>query len=294
MRGAAGLAIFFALALPAPAVLAQGTLGELREEVREPGPPEPEASEESKDESSHRKKKRRRRDTDDDCDSDLYVIVTGTAVRVIGAAVTSPFWGPPVLIDDDYRSNGLFSAFPYAEDPYSYMLIDPLPPANVYPWSLRVRGEYADNFSGLTRFGGHAVWESVCRFGVDSSLDYRRESLGGGVHDSLWTGDVNIVFRFAQSEYLMMRTGLGANWLSDAAATDFGFNFTYGGDFFPIRPWIVSAEIDWGRLGRAALFHGRATVGVNLRAIEVFAGYDYYDVGNAQLGGFISGLRYWY
>ena len=307
MRGATVLAILLALSLPAPAVLAQGTLGELRGEVREPRAAEPEEpDDEPSEREKPRKTKRRRRPRkgrhEHDCMGEFAGGFVGAllapfvwpALYSIGAAATSPFWGPPVLVEDDYRTGGVFAAFPYDENARGFMLIDPHPSANLYPWSMRVRGEHADNFDGLMRVGGHVLWESVHRFGVDSALDYRRESLGGGVHDSLWTGDVNAVFRFAQSERLMMRTGLGFNWLSDAAASDFGFNFTYGGDFFPRKPWIVSAEIDWGRLGRAALFHARATAGVSLRAIEVFAGYDYYDVGNSQLGGFVSGVRYWY
>jgi len=91
-----------------------------------------------------------------------------------------------------------------------------------------------------------------------------------------------------------MRTGLGMNWLSDSVDSDFGFNFTYGGDWFPRKPWVISSTIDWGRLGHAALFHGRATIGMNYRRWEIYAGYDYYDVGGAQIDGFVTGIRFWY
>ena len=134
-----------------------------------------------------------------------------------------------------------------------------------------VRGEYADDFDSLTRYGGRVLWESRNRFGLDTSLDYYREALANDSHDDLWTGDANVVFRFAQSEYLMMRTGLGVNYMSADHGTDLGFNFTYGGDWFPMKPWIVSAEIDWGWLGDAGLFQGRATIGVNIQNVEVYA-----------------------
>jgi hypothetical protein len=49
----------------------------------------------------------------------------------------------------------------------------------------------------------------------------------------------------------MFRTGLGFNWLDDPIDTNFGFNFTYGADLFPRRPWVLSATIDWGTLGEA-------------------------------------------
>ena len=136
--------------------------------------------------------------------------------------------------------------------------------------------------------------ESSIRFGIDTSFDYRRETIASGIHDGLWTGDANIVFRFAQSQKLMMRSGLGVNWLSDQYGSDFGFNFTYGGDWFPTEPWVLSAEIDWGRLGRAELFHGRGTIGLNFRHWEIFTGYDFYHVGRAEVSGLVSGVRFWY
>jgi hypothetical protein len=115
-----------------------------------------------------------------------------------------------------------------------------------------------------------------------------------GRFDSLWLGDGNIVFRFAQSELLVMRAGLGVTWLSDPADTNVGFNFTYGGDFFPIRPWIFSGELDLGALGHASVVHFRLIVGVNLGMTEAFLGYDYYDVGHTQIAGLVAGVRLWY
>jgi hypothetical protein len=273
-------------------VLAQGELGVLREEVRAAPAEEPSESERPRE----AKRCRRSREYDDEPyrAGEFVGGLIAPFVWTIAAAAASPFWGPPLLVGDDYRSDASFPAFPYDENAPGFLMTDAHAPVDLYPWSLRVRGEYADDFDGLMCVGGHVLWESACRFGVDSAFDYRRESVGNGVHDSLWTGDANAVFRFAQSERLMMRTGLGFNWLADAVGSDFGFNFTYGGDFFPAKPWIMSAEIDWGRLGRAALFHARATAGVSFRAIEVYTGYDYYDVGDAQLGGFVSGARFWY
>ena len=93
------------------------------------------------------------------------------------------------------------------------------------------------------------------------------------------------------SEELSRIAGLGFNWLADAQDTNFGFNFTYGGDWFVRRPWILSAEIDWGRLGQAALFHGRATVGLHFHRLEIYTGYDYYDVNRTPLGGPVPTLK---
>ena len=173
-------------------------------------------------------------------------------------------------------------------------MIEPWIPAEPYSWSLRLWGEYSDDFDSLERISGHALFETTTRFGVDASSSYLRESLAPGQHDDLWTGDANLVFRLAQSPRFQVRSGLGFNWLADEADSDFGFNFTYSSDWYPCRPWILSSEMDLGRLGSATLFHIRATAGVQLRAAELFGGYDYYDVGQSEIGGFVTGLRLWF
>jgi hypothetical protein len=74
-------------------------------------------------------------------------------------------------------------------------------------------------------------------------------------------GNVFELSRIGPSERAQFRAGLGMNWLDDPIDTDLGFNFTYGADFFPGRPWILSATLDWGTLGSAELFRFRTSVG---------------------------------
>jgi hypothetical protein len=102
------------------------------------------------------------------------------------------------------------------------------------------------------------------------------------------------VVRFAQNPIAELRTGIGANWLADRYDADFGFNFTYAVDVYPARPWVVSSELDWGTLGDTSLFHLRLTAGVLLAGFEVFAGYDYLDVGHAAFAGPVAGMRLWF
>ena len=229
-------------------------------------------------------------DDDCDCGDQSFREALGT---LLFYGVTAPFWGPPVWLADDYQAAAYLSCYPYQHDVSGFVLLNrDLPRSeDLFLWSLRVRGEYGDSFDGLTRFGGRALWESRHRFGIDTSVDYRRESLASGQQDELWTGDFNLVFRFAQSEQLVMHTGLGANYLTGDGSTDLGFNFTYCADWFPWQPWIVSVETDWGWLGSAGAFHGRATLGANLQNIEVYTGYDYFDVGSAQIGGLVAGIQ---
>jgi hypothetical protein len=110
----------------------------------------------------------------------------------------------------------------------------------------------------------------------------------------LLLGDVNLVYRFAQHEQAQFHFGLGGRLLTDDSDTDLGVNVTYGADIYPVKPLVLSTSIDFGTLGSARLFHGRATVGIICSGWEVYTGYDYLRIGSADLQGPMIGLRYWF
>jgi hypothetical protein len=269
-------------------VSAQGELQQLRADVRTPSAPK-------EDKSSSRKTRASCNHSYDcgcyDNDDDNWF---GSLFWKAGAfVVAAPIWIPITLAEDDYSYTGYFPEYPYQHNIDGYMMIDPWIPSEPFEYSFQARTEYADNFSGVSRIGTRLLLDTTTRFGIDSEVNYWRESLGIGQHDNLWTGDANLVFRFAQSERMQMRTGLGMNWLADDIGTDLGFNFTYQGDFFPADPWIISTEFDLGTLGDETLVHGRVTAGLHWHRAEVFIGYDYYEVDQTELSGFVSGLRLW-
>ena len=107
-------------------------------------------------------------------------------------------------------------------------------------------------------------------------------------------GDVNVIFRFAQNEWGMMRTGLGLRVRTDHCDSDFGFNFHYGADFFPVNPVVVSSSVDLGNLGAAGVVHLRGTVGLTRKGWEIFGGYDWLRIGDVNLQGPMLGLRLWF
>lgn len=229
------------------------------------------------------------------------------AWTLLGYTLTSPFWAPPNALADQYSLECRFPRFPYDNAP-GYMLIGdcwpefnpdkfgqrmPLGP-HVRRWAGRVRFEYADEFDDVARTSGHLLLSTTSRFGLDMATDYLREKLPSGGVDDLSLGDCNIVFRFAQNEFAQFRTGLGFNWLDDPIETNFGFNFTYGADFFPVKPWIVSSTIDLGTLGDAGLFRFRLTSGVVINRYEVYAGYEYLDIGSSEISSLVSGVRVWF
>ena len=234
---------------------------------------------------------------DDDDHYNPWSLGIGAVIApVIWYGLTSPFWVPPQAVQDDGEPHYTFKAYPYQADSPGYMQheLHGQPVRTVYPWTLRLSGEYADEFDAVRRAGVRALFETQSRLGIDASLDYFWEPhVAAGTND-LWLGDANVVFRFAQSDRLSMRAGLGMNYLTGYGSTDFGFNFTYGGDWFPRRPWIVSADLDVGTLGKVGFFRGRATVGVNIRKVEFYTGYEYLDVGTTQIGTVLGGIRLWY
>lgn len=229
-------------------------------------------------------------DDDDGYDLEALGVITFGAVLIASA----PFWGPATLVGDDYDSAGFYPRYPYQRPHEGYLMIEPDLPRRPREWAGRGYVEYGGDFGDVTTWNGGLLLETTSRFGIDASAHYYSEQVSIGNTDNVSVGDANLVFRFAQSPNLQVRTGVGFNWLDDSLGSDFGFNFTYGGDWFPIRPFIVSSELDWGEIGHASLFHARITTGVQWHRAEVYAGYDYLDVGNAQLDTWVAGLRFWF
>lgn len=277
------------------------SLSGLRAEVR---PPQQEQPEEEEDEREEAEPSRRRcsgwfSDDCDEPDAERMRNKLGAAL-VVGAAavVTTPFWGPIVMAEDDYDARAEFLSYPYQDDE-GEMVFETAAgqwPTGIEsgPWLARFGSDYGTNFSGTEWIGGHLLLDTSWRWGLDGEFRRLEEQLAAGEEDSLWLGDVNLVFRFAQHERWQMRTGLGTNFLSDDAGSDFGFNFTYGGDYLPVEPLELSATLDAGRLGSADLLHLRTTAGLTWRHAETYVGYDYLRVGQFDLNGLVAGLRLWF
>ena len=291
-RIAACLMILVGLAFATRESHAQGSLSRLSQSVRAPSAPSASSpDDDSSHEREHKKRSSHRHDHYDDHDDNSLGNLFWKATAL---AITAPIWAPIKIAGDDYSSAGYFPEYPFQDGISGYMMIDPWIPTEPFAYTIQVRSEYADDFDSISRMGTHILFDTTTRFGIDSEVNYWRESLGAGLHDDLWTGDINAVFRFAQTERMQMRTGIGLNWLADDIGSDFGFNFTYHGDFFPVDPWIISAEVDLGSLGDETLIHGRITTGLHWHRAEIFVGYDYYKVDQTELSGLISGLRIWY
>ncbi len=90
---------------------------------------------------------------------------------------------------------------------------------------------------------------------------------------------------------MQFRCGLGANWIDDRQGVVGGFNFRYGVDVFPVKPWVFTAVLDLGQLGKADLVHFRFTAGVDWRRWQLYTGGDYRNIGSAHFFGPVGGVQ---
>jgi hypothetical protein len=263
-------ALAFAVALPRP--LCAGEFDAIRESVRmESQNPEPKTYRPA-----------------DDCDDE-----PGPFSQLLGQtfihALISPWSAPLFLTGDKYTERGVVVPEPYRDAPFA-MKFEPV--EDELPQIFgRLQLDFATNFDDLERIGGQLLVETPWRLGLDTSWSNWWERQGSS-RDTLQLGDANLVYRFAQSEDLQFRTGLGINWMADSAAGNVGFNFTHGFDYYPRKPWVISSTIDIGTLGHAGLFHNQTTVGYLFRRCEIFTGFEYYHIGQGELSGWINGLRW--
>lgn len=241
-------------------------------------------------------------DCDDDYDGDTYSAEEVELFGMLtGGVLTSPFWLPMVIADDNLGRAGYFPAFPYQYD-VGYMLIHPDQyhgvggPRQPFTYAVRARSDYGTNFNGLDWVGGNVLAEFSTRFGIESEFRFYQDNLlaGNQPPDTAWLGDANIFYRFAQNDRMQFRSGVGVNWLSDRQQTDVGFNFTYAADFYPTKPWVISGEFDWGILGDETLLHARFTTGIQHKGLEAYLGYDLIDIGQFQSNSLIAGVRLWF
>ena len=252
------------------------------------------------DDDDDRPKKRKRKrnqgyvydDDVDEHDSFSSFLITEIFGPPILFAITSPWTFPVAILEDDYTMDADFPGYPYSDQSDGYLVFGTDNDVALNPFGVRFTSEYANNFSGLERIGSRLQLDSMSRFGLDTEWNYWQEQVPGG-DDRLWTGDVNLVFRFAQSEHAQFYTGLGMNWLG-GGQTDVGFNFTYGFDWFPSEPLVVRSVLDMGTIGNADLYHNKTTIGFVYKHLELYTGYDILQIGDTNLQGMIGGLVLWW
>ena len=207
--------------------------------------------------------------------------------------LTSPFWGPRVLLEGDTAGvDAWFNETPYENTVGSKTFADET--GRTKAWFTRFQFEYGNNFDDVNHATLRFQSDVFGRFGVDTETFFLNESVPGRTRDRMQTGDINLVYRFAHNECWQFRSGLGYNWLHDRVGTEHGVNFTYSADWYPREPFFASGSIDLGSLGDASRTHGRAIIGVTRNGWGVYTGYNGLRIGDAKIHSWVNGIEFRY
>ena len=233
-------------------------------------------------------------DCDDDDSDEFTAVLAGFAALAAGTAVTSPWWGPPAAIDDNYEETAHFPSYPYFDSEGGYLRLEEYPDVTTYPWAARVLVDYGTDFNDIHRIGTNWRVDTMHRWGFDGEWVYYDEETAADDSDFFSFGDVNFIWRFAQSGHAMWWTGAGTHWLDRETGTEWGYHMTYGADIFVGKPWVLSGALDWGRTGDEDFFHGRVTFGPQWRHGELFVGFETLNAGTSEADTMLFGFRLWY
>ena len=161
----------------------------------------------------------------------------------------------------------------------------------IEPWRKRLEVLYGNDLEDVNAFGLGLLLQQPTGIGFDTNLRLFREDYLGQ-RDHLWLGDANLTFELINESIFQARAGIGLGWLTDAYGGNAGLNLTLGADLFLTDSVVMSGEVDFGSVGDADLLHARATVGYVIDHVELFAGYDHYDIGGVEINSLMSGIRF--
>ncbi len=228
-------------------------------------------------------------DCEDDEGDSLTGQLFGMGLLGAGFVATSPFWAPYSALNDEYSRDAWFPKHPYRASDGAVVYDESI--RGSHDWLTVLQGQHGTDFDDMMLWNGRAIIEHKSRWGIDTEFNYRQEELAGGGHDELWNGDFNITFRFAQSENWLFRAGAGVNWLHDRGETENGFNFTYGAEWFPVKPLVFTGTMDLGKISGDGLLHLRTTAGITTNGFGFYTGYDYFRISNNGISSWINGIE---
>lgn len=199
----------------------------------------------------------------------------------------------------------LYGDYPYAAGAGGYILRR-VPYWWSNPGAMRL---FSGQVSVEGTYAGRNVWGanshfrgSMWRLGIETSHAFlldRPEKRG------LYHGDVHFVIAPVLRPRAVWWIGFGATWadqqlpIEDRRERGSGFSGTTSLDLFPVRPVVLSARINAGKIGKGSLagtqvLSARATAGFMLRRFELYAGYEVKRLGDQSLRGPVLGLRTWF
>jgi hypothetical protein len=159
--------------------------------------------------------------------------------------------------------------------------------------SGQVRAEGGYILGGVYRGGFGARLMTPLPLELDVNFHALAEPLPDNTVDRSTFGNAHLGFRFAQSERVQFRTGLGHQQFADRQGIEPGIDFFYGFEAELGAHLILAVGGNLGSAGHAFVGQARATLGVMLGRVEMYAGYDHVSIGGVLLGGPTAGLRAW-
>lgn len=194
---------------------------------------------------------------------------------------------------------------PRAASPYAYQL----PPnplleswdAGGHHWAFQLQGDLALIDGNTYRVRPRVRLFTPTRFELDAECAVYRERLEGDDAQALgrsvdWLtlSALHVAARFAQSQAVNFRLGVGAKMLASGDGVQLGPDAVYGVDIFPHRPVIISASVGAGWIGKAFSYDLRVSVGIAVSAVEFLVGAERLAIGDAVLSGPVGGIRLWF
>jgi hypothetical protein len=234
---------------------------------------------------------------------------------VFGYIFMAPWMVPHWACEGEGPREFAYERYPYADGAAGALRLGPtvesqfdkpwLDGTSVAPQPTRqIAAEFTSDQSyvlgGLWRSSLAARLQLPLRFELDTVWSLYVEPQPQGA-DYAWSGAAHVAYRFAQTSNVQFRTGIGYRQWTGSNGAAFGIDTMYGFDVFWGPPLVSSVTLDLGTLGAALVAEARATLGVSLGPVEIFAGYDHVAIqgavstvrGGVGLGGPLLGVRAW-
>ncbi len=232
-------------------------------------------------------------DDDGTLEYDFDAWASEICAYVAFTVLSLPITIPQHYMEDDGQV-AYFTKYPFADQQFGNLIIEPLWQPDLKTSRLRLGTQYGDNLDRQQKITTRLQFDTSKRYGLDASFDYLREQQGLGAHDQTWLGDINLTWRFAQSTQAEFRTGLGYNWQSDSGGSDGGFNFTYGGTFYLDHPGAVDFDLDLGWIGDANLTRITTSYSRYFHRARVTIGYEHLRLRSFDANYLIAGMTIHY
>jgi len=166
-------------------------------------------------------------------------------------------------------------------------------PAPGKPIAGQIRAEGSYILGGVYRGGLVARLMTPFRLELDGNFFAFAEPLDDGSVDRSTFGNAHLGVRFAESEHVQFRTGLGYRQYADQRSIEPGIDFFYGFEAELGAHLVLAAGVNAGSAGHAFVGQARASLGVMIGRFEIYAGYDHVSIGGVALGGPTAGIQAW-